>query len=318
MSGLRWGVLGTANIARAQFLPAVAESGGHAVVVGSRDGDHAARWATEHGVDRGVSGYEAVLADPQVQAVYVPLPNPLHAQWAIAALAAGKAVLCEKPLCLNPVQAEEVLVAAAGAAQPLWEAFVFPFQAQHQRVRALLADGAIGELREIVSAFHFPLARAGDARLSAEMGGGALADVGCYPLRLAHELFGAEPTGATVSAVHGDEVEVDAAATLDYPGGRRLLLTCGFRRASDTTTLLLGTEGTLRIDNPFHPSPDDTLELRRGGERSVERPTVDARSFTAALRHISAVVAGEEAPRQTAADSALPVVRALALTQAQA
>lgn len=317
MTGLRWGVLGTANIARAQFLPALAESGGRAVVVGSRDGEHAARWASEHGVDRGVAGYEAVLADPQVQAVYVPLPNPLHAQWAIAALAAGKAVLCEKPLCLDATQTEEVLQAAAGAAQPLWEAFVFPFQAQHQRVRALIADGAIGELREIVSAFHFPLGRPDDARLSAQMGGGALADVGCYPMRLAHELFGSEPTAATVSAVHGDEVEVDAAATLDYPGGRRLLLTCGFQRASDTTTLLLGTEGTLRLDNPFHPGASDTIELRRGGEVVVERPTVDARSFTAALRHIWAAVAGQEAPRQTAADSALPVAHALAMAQAQ-
>lgn len=313
-SGVRWGVLGTANIARAQFLPALAEAGGEAVVVGSRDGARATEFAAAHGVARGVTGYEAVLADPEVQAVYVPLPNAVHAEWTVAALEAGKAVLCEKPLCVDPAQTELVLDAARRAEMPLWEAFVFPFQAQHERLVALLADGAVGELREIVGSFHFRLGRTDDIRLSAPMAGGALADVGCYPLRLAHELFGAGPTAAVASAVPGAEVEVEVAASLDYPDRRRLLFTCGFRRAYDTTTVLMGSEGTIRVDNPYHPRPGDPIELRRPGSAPVlERPTRDAHSFTAALRHIGAVLAGKEQPRHTAGGSALPVAAAMSL-----
>jgi predicted dehydrogenase len=260
-----------------------------------------------------------VLADPEVQAVYVPLPNPLHADWTIAALEAGKAVLCEKPLCVDADQARRVLEVAARAEQPLWEAFVFPFQAQHRRLVQLLAEGAIGELREITGAFHFLLQRTVDIRLSAAMAGGALADVGCYPLRLAAELFDGPALGATASAVRGAEVETELAAVVDYPDDRRLLLSCGFRRSADTTTVLSGTEGTIRVDNPYHPQPGSTVELRRpGSDPVVERPTRDAHSFTAALRHIDAVLAGTEIPRHTALDSSLPVAEAVDLVRAAA
>jgi predicted dehydrogenase len=316
VSPLRWGVLGTANIARAQFLPAVVETGQRAVLVGGRDGARAAEFARAHGVERSVKGYTAVLEDPEVDAVYVPLPNPLHAEWTMAALQAGKAVLCEKPLCLNPGQVEQVLAVARTATQPLWEAFVFPFQAQHTRVVDLLAQGAIGELQEIVGSFHFEVGRPDNIRLSRVMGGGALADVGCYPMRLAHELFGARAESATATAVMGVEVEVDASALMAYPGDRRLLLTCGFRRAYDTTTVLLGSQGSIRLDNPYHPGRDAALEVRRAGtDTVVERPTQDVRSFSAALRHIAAAFAGERAPTHTALESALPVAQSLQLAQ---
>jgi predicted dehydrogenase len=317
--GTRWGVLGGASIARSRFLPALAEAGGEAVVVGARDGARAAEFAAAHGVGRGVAGYEAVLADPDVQAVYVPLPNPLHAEWTIAALEAGKAVLCEKPLCVDAEQARRVLAVAERAARPLWEAFVFPFQAQHQRLAELLSAGAIGELREISGAFHFQLRRTEDIRLSAATAGGALADVGCYPLRLAAELFGGPALTAAGSAVRGAEVETELAALVDYPDDRRLLLSCGFRRSSDTTTVLSGTEGTIRVDDPYHPHPGSAVELRRpGSDPVVERPTRDQHSFTAALRHVDAVLAGEEAPRHTALESSLAVAEAIDLVRAAA
>ncbi|PKW26585.1 Gfo/Idh/MocA family protein [Phycicoccus duodecadis] len=316
MSGLRWGVLGTANIARAQFLPAVRETGQRAVLVGGRDRDATAEFARAHGVERSVGGYAAVLEDPEVDAVYVPLPNPLHAEWTVAALRAGKAVLCEKPLCLDPPQVEQVLAVAEAAEQPLWEAFVFPFQAQHARLVELLTEGAIGDLREIVGSFHFEVSRPDDIRLSRETGGGALADVGCYPMRLAHELFQGTAESATATAVLGEQVEVDVSAVLSYPDDRRLLLTCGFRRSYDTTTVLLGTEGSLRLDNPYHPGRGTVLEVRRrGADPVLEKPTQDTRSFSAALRHIAAVLAGEQAPAHTALESALPVGRALHLAQ---
>jgi predicted dehydrogenase len=318
---VRWGIVGPANIARAQFLPGLREAGGgRAALVASRDLARAQAFAADNGVERGVAGYAALVESPDIDAVYVALPNSLHAEWTTRALQAGKAVLCEKPLCVGSAQTAAVLDAArAVPGALLWEAFVFPFQAQHRRVAALLADGAVGDLAEIISAFHFRLSRPGDIRFSAGLGGGALADVGCYPIRLAYELFGPAPGEAAVgSAVVPDagEVEVDAAAIVTS-GTRRLVLTCGFQRSFDTFTQLLGDSGQLRLANPFHPGPADPLTLLRpGAEPVVEYPTADERSFTAALRHIHAVLRGEAAPEHTAAESALATARTLEAVQA--
>lgn len=310
VSSTRWAVLGTAAIARSAFLPALREAGGTALTVAGRDGATARDFAAEHGVLRGVEGYVQALLDPDVDAVYVALPNALHAEWTQAALAAGKAVLCEKPLCVSVPEAERVLeVAQAGL---LWEAFVFPFQAQHRHLKHLIADGAIGELREITSAFHFRLTDPDNIRLSAQLGGGCLADVGCYPVRLAQLLFGAEPDRVQASAIRSGGVEVDAAALMDYPDGRRLGFTCGFRRSPDTHTRLLGTAGTIEVANPYHPTRSDTVVLLRAGhEPVVERPTVDERSFTAALRHIGAVVGHGAAPEHLATIDSTGTARTL-------
>jgi predicted dehydrogenase len=312
---IRWGILGAASIAGGQFLPGLREAGGgRAVLVGSRDRARARAFAAEQGVDEGVEGYSRVIESPDIDAVYVALPNSEHAEWTIRALRAGKAVLCEKPLCISAGQTAELLAAAAAIGPALlWEAFVFPFQPQHQRIVALLADGAIGRPAEIVSAFHFRLTRTVDIRLSAELGGGALADVGCYPIRLAHELFGvsAAPAATAGSAVVDGEVEVDAAAIASWDT-RRLLLTCGFRRGYDTFTRILGDEGWLHVTNPFHPGPSDSIALHRAqADPLVEHPTTDARSFTAALRHIHAVLHGAEPARHTAAEYSLPAARTL-------
>ena len=142
---IRWGILGTAGIAERAFLPALRQAGdGAAISVGGRDGSHAASWAAEQGVARGVAGYERVVDDPEIEAIYIPLPNGLHADWTIAALEAGKAVLCEKPLCVTREETRRVLATADAASVPLWEAFVFPFHQQMERVRDAVADGQIG------------------------------------------------------------------------------------------------------------------------------------------------------------------------------
>ena len=315
---VRWGILGAASIARGQFLPGLRETGdGRAVIVASRDRERGEAFAAAEGVDRVTDSYEAVL-DAEIDAVYVPLPNALHAHWTIAALRAGLAVLCEKPLCASVAEVDTVIAAAREHSRaPLWEAFVFPFQAQHLRLLALLEDGAIGDPAEIWSAFHFRLSRPDNIRLSAALGGGALADVGCYPVRLAHELFGPADGSTAATGVVEVEVEVEAAGFVEH-GPRRLLLGCGFRRPFDTFTRVLGDGGELRLSNPFHPGPGDALELRRPGEEAiVERPTTDVRSFTAALRHIHAVVREEEPPRHLASESAPATARTLASLQAQ-
>ena len=327
---IRWGIVGTANIARAQFLPGLREAGGgRATSVASRDRARAEAYATAHGIDQGIEGYQALIESPDIDAVYVALPNALHAEPTIQALRAGKAVLCEKPLSVGAAQTKDVLDVAATSAAPLWEAFVFPFQAQHQRLVRLLEDGAIGEPAELYSAFHFPLSNPANIRMDAALGGGALADVGCYPIRLAFELFGAAAAAAAgAGADSGGEaqaraceartengVDTDAAGIVTFGTGsltRRLLLTCGFRRSFDTFTSVLGSAGQIRLTNPFHPGPADTLTITRPNADPVtERPTTDQRSFTAAIRHIHAVLRGEETAVHTAADYSLPAARVL-------
>ncbi|HEX3965715.1 MAG TPA: Gfo/Idh/MocA family oxidoreductase [Trebonia sp.] len=326
---VRWGIVGTANIARAQFLPGLREAGGgRPVMVASRDHARADAYAVANGIDRGVEDYAALVESPDVDAVYVALPNSLHAEWTMRALRAGKAVLCEKPLCVGSAQTREVLDVAATADKPLWEAFVFPFQAQHQRLLALLAEGAIGDLAEIRSAFHFLLSATANIRLEAALGGGALADVGCYPIRLAYELF-CSPAGGAANpgdvqaeacpAVTEGQVEVDAVGIARFGAARRLVLSCGFRRSYDTFTSVLGTQGQLHLTNPFHPGPSDTLTAVQPGKAPVvERPTTDERSFTAAIRHIHAVLRGEAAPACTAGQFSLPAARTLEQLQALA
>jgi xylose dehydrogenase (NAD/NADP) len=319
-AAVRWGVLGTANIAAVAFLPALLAAGGSAVVVGSRAPQRAADWAAEHGVSRPAT-YREVIDAPDVDAVYIALPNEQHAEWAAAACAAGKAVLCEKPLTLNAGQAA-ALVAETGPDARLWESFVFPFHPQTDLLTGLIASGRIGRLREIVSEFHFAVRRPDNIRLQPERGGGALYDVGCYPVRLARLLFASEPTRAAAAMSYGDSgVDLDVAAILDFPQEQRLILSAGMRRPSSTATRLLGSEGELRVSNPFHPLPQDAVELWTGGECVETYPPATpgpGTAFQHAITHIQQVVRGHAEPRHRAVDDAVAQARALDLARAAA
>jgi predicted dehydrogenase len=310
---VRWGIISTANIARGQFLPGLRAAGGVPAAVAGRDLGRAQAWAEQHGVDRAVAGYQALIDDPDIDALYVPLPNSLHAGWTIKALRAGKPVLCEKPLCGTLAEAEQVLAVAGETGTLLWEAFVFPFHAQFAAVQKLLADGAIGELLEIQSGFHFMVRNPANIRLARDLDGGALNDVGCYPVRIALELFGAGHTDAWATAVWGGhDVDVDTQGSLGFPDGRRLLLTCGMRRAYDTFTRLLGTAGQIQLTNPFHPGRGDSYSVLTDGEppRTLDAGAAEP-SFTGMIRHIQNVLRGGEAPRQLALDTSLASARAL-------
>jgi predicted dehydrogenase len=310
---VRWGIISTANIARGQFLPGLRAAGGVPAAVAGRDLGRAQAWAEQHGVDRAVAGYQALIDDPDIDALYVPLPNSLHAGWTIKALRAGKPVLCEKPLCGTLAEAEQVLAVAGETGTLLWEAFVFPFHAQFAAVQKLLADGAIGELLEIQSDFHFLVRNPANIRLARDLDGGALNDVGCYPVRIALELFGAGHTDAWATAVWGGhDVDVDTQGSLGFPDGRRLLLTCGMRRAYDTFTRLLGTAGQIQLTNPFHPGRGDSYSVLTDGEppRTLDAGAAEP-SFTGMIRHIQNVLRGGEAPRQLALQTSLASARAL-------
>lgn len=313
---VRWGIIGTANIARRLFLPAVREAGGEPAAVAGRDRDRVTAWARENGIERAIVGYQALIDDPGVDALYIPLPNSLHAEWTIRALQAGKPVLCEKPLTGSLAETERVLNVARQTGTPLWEAFIFPFHDQMERLRGLLADGIIGEFREIQSNFHFLLTRPeNNIRMSAGLAGGSLNDVGCYPVRLARDLFGVEPeTAWATSEWDPGGVDVATWGSLGFAGGRRLLFSCGFTRALDTFSRLLGTAGHINITNPFHPGAHDTFQVCTPGEEPATYPGLRGyrESFAPAVWHIQAVVRGEEAPRVLAIDSSLGSARALA------
>jgi predicted dehydrogenase len=310
---VRWGILGTANIARAAFLPGLREAGGTAAAVAGRDAGRAERYAGDNGIDRAVGGYQNLIDDPAIDVLYIPLPNALHAEWTLRALAAGKPVLCEKPLCGSLGDTIRVLDAVRQTGTLLWEAFVFPFHQQIARIRDLVAGGAVGELMEIKSNFHFQLGNPQNIRYSRELEGGALNDVGCYPVRLAGEFFGVPHETAWAGATRGgDGVDVDMWGVLEYPGGRRLHLSAGLGRGYDTYSSLEGTAGRIVVSNPFHPGPEDSYQvIPPRGEPASYPATAGEASFAAAIRHINAVLAGEEEPRLLAADTALPTARAL-------
>jgi predicted dehydrogenase len=310
---VRWGIISTANIARAVFLPGLRQAGGDAAAVAGRDADRAGQFARDNGIARAVEGYQRLIDDPEIDALYIPLPNALHAEWTIRALEAGKPVLCEKPLCGVLPDAERVLETARRTGTLLWEAFAFPFHEQIAQLKALVADGAVGELMEIKSNFHFTVGSPGNIRLSRDLQGGALNDVGCYPIRLAEELFGPEHDSAWAHATWGgQDVDTDTWAVLNYPAGRRMLFSCGFGRSYDAFTTLEGTRGQIHVTNPFHPGPSDCYRLLAARQEPRSFPAAgDVKSFAPLTGHINAVLRGEEEPRLLAVDTALPTARTL-------
>jgi predicted dehydrogenase len=303
---IRWGILGTANIARSSFLPGLRWAEGVPYAVAGRDLERTQQYAKDNGIERALEGYEALIADEGVDAIYNPLPNSLHAEWTIKALQAGKAVLCEKPLCLSAEETEAVLEVARSSLRPLWEAFVFPWRRQTERVWEIIRAGQVGEIREVHSAFTFRLRNRNNIRLDPALGGGALYDVGCYPTMYANMLFGGDPQAGVAMARWAPE-GVDAAmqGVLDFPGERRLLFSCALDSADDTFTRLLGDEGQIWLSNPFHPREHDTLQIHRGGRVETEHPSGDEPSFGPTIAHIQDVLRGEAEPQHLAVDESL-------------
>lgn len=313
---VRWAVVGTANIAAHAFLPALRAAGGDAVVVGSRDRDRGDSFASAHGVSR-VGSYADAVSAPDVDAVYVALPNDQHTTWAAAAVHAGKAVLCEKPLGLDAGQVD-ALLADVGRDALLWEAFVFPFHPQTRLLTELTADGGpLGRVREMVSEFHFTVSRPDNIRWNPRVGGGALLDVGCYPLRLARLLFRTEPERAVATAFDAPSgVDAEVAAVLDFPGDRRLLLSAGMRGAPSTFTRIVGADAELRLTNPFHPTADDGVELWRAGRLRHRWPAAAGTVFQHAIEHVHDVLRNGARPRHRAVDDAQGNARGLDLIRA--
>jgi predicted dehydrogenase len=263
---VRWGILGTARINR-RLVPAFkASRRGELLAVASRDLGRAAAHAREHGIPRAVQGYDTLLADPDLDAIYIPLPNTEHVPWTLKAIAAGKHVLCEKPLALDPHDVDRIARAAAVAQVIVEEGFMYRHEPLTARVVGLVNDGAIGTVRAIVSGFTFLLDQVGNIRLDPALGGGALWDIGSYPVTYAQLIAGSGPKVA-FGLAHWTAAGVDDEfmGMLRFDGGLTANIYASFRAQQRTWLELVGTGGVLTVPNPFRPGPREVLELERGG-----------------------------------------------------
>jgi predicted dehydrogenase len=264
MNRVQWGVLGVAKIATEKVIPGMlAAHDLDVVAIASRSADKARAAAERLGLPKWHGSYEALLADPAIDAIYIPLPNHLHVSWSIRALEAGKHVLCEKPIGLSVAEAEKL--AAAGAAHPklkLMEAFMYRFHAQWVSAKRLVAGGAIGELRATQTFFSYFNRDPANVRNQADIGGGALMDIGCYPISLSRFLFAAEPRRVFGQIEYDPDFRTDRFTTgiMEFDGGRGTF-TCGTQIAPFQRVQIVGTEGRIEIEIPFNAPPDRPCRL---------------------------------------------------------
>ena len=260
---IRWGVISTANIGRKKVIPAIhASSNGEVVAVASRSLESAQKFAQEEGIPKAYGSYEELIADPNIDAIYNPLPNSLHAEWSIKCAEAGKPTLCEKPFASDAPEAQTIVDAFKQHNVLLAEAFMYRFHPQHAKVKEIIANGGIGDLRVINSSFTFPISDEANIRLSKELAGGGLMDVGCYCVNLMRFLTGEEPDKVTASAIIGDVTGVDEilASTLQFPSGVIGHFDCGLRASGENQYILKGTKGKIVVPLSFVPNKDaDTL-----------------------------------------------------------
>ena len=276
---IRWGVLGHASIARKKVIPAIQQAANCDVLaIASRDADRAAEAARSLGIERSYGSYGDLLDDPDLDAVYIPLPNSMHAEWTLKAAAAGKHVLCEKPLAMNEPEAAIVVDGCRTAGVLLMEAFMYRLHPQWVAVRELVGSGRIGVLQSIQAFFSYSNADPSNIRNIAELGGGALMDIGCYPINVARMMFGAEPTGvqAVIRRDPGFGTDVLTSAVLDFDG-RQATFTCSTQLQDDQRVHLIGTEGRILVEIPFNiPMDRPTRIVYAAGGSAGAVPPVPA------------------------------------------
>ena len=300
---LGWGLLGTARINRMLIPPLRVSPGNRLVAVASRDAARAFAYAREWGIERAYGAYDALLEDPAVDAVYIPLPNHLHAEWTVRAARAGKHVLCEKPLALSVAEVDEIEAAARGAGVVVAEAFMYRHHPQTRHARELVARGAIGEVRFIRGSFSFPLTRPGDLRLRPEWGGGCLWDVGCYPLSFSRFVLASEPIEVFGCAVVG-ETGVDETFTgqLVFPNDVLVQIDAGFRSPLRAELEIVGSSGVLRVRSPWRPLAGQPMLLTRHGE-TVEIAVPAAERYRLEVEDLAQAALGLHAPEVSLAES---------------
>jgi len=276
-SVLRWGILSTANIATHKVIPGIRKAGRCEIVaIASREVDQARAVAGRLGIPKALGSYEALLADEDVDAVYIPLPNHLHPEWTMAAARAGKHVLCEKPLALTAADAQAMIDVCRDEGVRLMEAFMYRLHPSWLAVRDLVASGRIGRLMAVQSWFSYYNDDPANIRNIRDVGGGALYDVGCYCVNLSRMLFGSEPTGVQASITRDPVGGTDilTSGQLEFGDGVATF-TCSTRVEDDQRVHVYGTEGRISIGIPFNIPPDRPTEVfvTAGGDPPVAPQT---------------------------------------------
>jgi predicted dehydrogenase len=260
---LRWGVLGAANIAIRQVIPGIRQgTSGTVVAIASRTPEKAEQAARDLGIPRGHGSYEALLNDAEVDAIYNPLPNHLHVPWSVKAADAGKHVLCEKPIGLNAPEVLDLIAARDRNRVVIGEAFMVRAQPRWLAVKRMVGEGRIGDVGLIVGHFSYYRRDPNDVRSHLEWGGGALLDVGSYPITMSRWLFGEEPTEVVALIDRDPELGVDrlTSAILRFPRGQASF-TCAGQLVLHQRFQVLGTRGRIEVEVPFNPPPDKPSRL---------------------------------------------------------
>jgi predicted dehydrogenase len=303
-SPVRWGVLGAANIALTKAIPAMQRGRWSRVMaIASRDVRKARTAADTLGIARAYGSYEELLADPEVEAVYNPLPNHLHVPWSIRAAEAGKHVLCEKPIALTANEARTLLAVRDRTGVQIGEAFMVRAHPQWIKARELIDSGRIGELRLVVGHFSYYRRDFDDIRSRLEFGGGALMDIGCYPITLSRWLFNAEPLEVIARIERDPDMGVDrlVSGVLRFAGGQASF-TCSGQLVPHQRMQLFGTRARIEVEIPFNAPPDAACriyvdggeDLAGRGRETIELPIVDQYTlqgdrFSEAIRGVGAV-----------------------------
>lgn len=278
---VKWGVLGAASIAVRKVIPGM-QAGQHSEVlaIASRDLEKGRKAAEKLGIAKTYGSYEELLADAEIEAVYVPLPNHLHVPWSIKAAEAGKHVLCEKPLSLSVAEAKTLLAVRDRTGVKIGEAFMVKTHPQWLRTRELIRAGRIGELKAVLGAFSYFNRDVANVRNVVEWGGGGIMDIGCYPIVTSRFIFGDEPTRVSALVERDPEFKTDrlASALLDFPSGQATFV-CSTQLVPYQRMHFLGTKGRIEIEIPFNAPPDRETRIFVDDGRDVFGNSITAETF---------------------------------------
>ncbi len=304
---INWGILGCAGIAERALIPAIRESrNGLLFGIASRDEKKAQSWTEQFGIEKAYRDYETLIADPAIEAVYIPLPNHLHAEWSIRAAAAGKHVLCEKPMAMNAAEVRMMIAASEKKGTLLEEAFMYKFHPQIDEILELIRAGRIGPVRSVHSSFTFQLdAGSEDYRWFPEMGGGALYDVGCYTTSTARLVFGEEPRTVFARARFHPQHAVDVSASMlfEFSGGRVAQCDCAFDSQFQSRLSVVGEKGILTLDRAFSAKNFDARIGTAIGRDEGEIILPRANMYTRMVEDFADAILNDHAPRILTADA---------------
>lgn len=300
---LQWGIISTARINRALIPPLRISQRNQLRAVASRSEEKARQYAQEWEIPCAYGSYEELLADPEIDVVYIPLPNAMHREWTVKAAQAGKHVLCEKPLAVTVEEVDAIRQAAEENGVVVAEAFMYRHHPQTLKVKELIDSGAIGRLQNIHGSFNFLLNRPGDVRLSAELVGGSLWDIGCYPVSYARTMTGAEPEEVYGWQEIGPSgVDVRFAGQMRFSDGVIAQFDCGFTAPLRAYMHISGSDGNIFIPAPFKPGADSRIKLQRGDE--VETITFPEQElYLGEVEDLASAVLDGTEPRISLADS---------------